>query len=364
MGRLAERESQHRFDLERGPLARAVLIRLTDTRHILLLTMHHIISDAWSMRILISELDRLYDAFSSGRPQPLDPLPMQYADYAQWQREWLAGDRLESLVAYWRGALEGAPAVLELPADRPRPAVQTFRGGMHNFTLSAATTKALKAAAQREGATLFMALGAAFFALLHRISGADDIVIGTPIANRNRSSVEGIVGFFINTLALRLRMPGDPSFAELLRDVRETTLAAYEHQDLPFEKVVEELQPERSLSRNAVFQVMFMFQSMLTASIDAATLGDAPVSNGTAKFDLTLSLVETEQGLIGGLEYSTDLFDASTMAALAEQFVEITDSVAANQALRLSQIAAGRDEQQRQSRRSLLAGTRRVAVEL
>ena len=374
--RIAARESQYQFDLEHGPLVRALLLRFSDTEHVLLLTMHHIISDGWSMRILISELEQLYDAASSGRAHALPPLPMQYADFAVWQKEWLAGERLDGLLSYWRRTMEGAPAVLALPTDRPRRAVQTFRGAAHNFTIPAAATRALKAVGQREGATLFMTLAAAFVALLHRASGEEDIVVGIPIANRNRAAVERVVGFFVNTLVLRTRLSGDPTFAELLCRVRETTLTAYEHQDLPFEKLVEELQPERSLSHNPLFQVMFMFQSMLDASIaDGVARGDVEMSNGTAKFDLTLSLLETEQGLFGGFEYSVDLFDAPTIATLAQQFTDLAALVASDPSLRLSELAGhqearrgehtnAREHTQQQARRQRLDTARRVTVDL
>ncbi|RMF36691.1 MAG: non-ribosomal peptide synthetase, partial [Chloroflexi bacterium] len=258
--RLATEEAQRPFDLSRGPLLRVTLLRLGDEEHVALLTMHHIISDGWSMRVLVQELAALYDAFSHGRPSPLPDLPIQYADFALWQREWLQGEVLEEQLAYWKQQLSGSPPVLELPTDRPRPPVQSFRGAHRPFMLPRPLSQAIKALCRREGVTPFMLLLAAFQTLLHRYTGQDDISVGTPIANRNRAEIEGLIGYFANTLVLRTDLSGDPPFRELLKRVREVALGAYAHQDLPFEMLVDALQPERDLSHTPLFQVMFVLQ--------------------------------------------------------------------------------------------------------
>jgi amino acid adenylation domain-containing protein len=328
---VAQQEAQRPFDLARGPLLRATLVRLAPFDHVLMLTMHHIISDGWSLGVLFRELGALYDAFANGRPSPLPELPIQYADFAEWQREWLSGDRLEQLVAYWKGQLAGAPAVLELPTDRPRPAVQHFRGAMTRFQIDAATTKALEEVATAEGATLFMTLLAAFSVLLSRYSRQRDLVIGSPIANRTRAELEGLIGFFVNTLALRVDLEGEPTFRELLHRVREMTLSAYAHQDLPFEKLVEELSPERTLSHNPLFQVMFVMQNAAAGDDGEPQEPDAAPAqdSGTAKFDLTLSLAQSGGGLLGAVEYRTDLFDAATIARMIDHLRTILTACAA-----------------------------------
>ncbi|MGB7921863.1 MAG: condensation domain-containing protein, partial [Pyrinomonadaceae bacterium] len=238
------------FDLAQGPLLRVALLRLGEEDHVVLFTMHHIISDGWSTSILAREVATLYQAFTSDQPSPLPELAIQYADYAVWQREWLQGDVLQQQLDYWRKQLEGAPSVIELPTDHPRPAVQTFRGARHRFLIDERVSTELRQLSQREGVTLFMTLLAAFQTLLARYSGQDDIVIGTPIAGRTRAEVEPLIGFFVNTLVLRSDLTGDPTFRDALRHVREVCLGAYAHQDLPFEKLVEELQPQRDLSRS------------------------------------------------------------------------------------------------------------------
>jgi amino acid adenylation domain-containing protein len=336
--RLANEEVQRPFDLANGPHLRAKLLRLGDVDHVLLLSLHHIVADGWSTGILLKELSTLYSAFISGKPSPLEELPIQYADFALWQRGWLKGENLESHLSYWKEHLAGAPAVLDMPTDRQRPAVQTFRGSAKTLLLSPAVTEGLRALSQREGATLFMTLLAAFNTLLHRYSRQEDIVIGSPIANRTQPELEGLLGPFANTLALRTSMSGAPTFRELLHRVRETTLGAYAHQDLPFEKLVEELQPERNLSYSPVFQVLFVLQNVPTSRQQAPSDGgstrggEAPleVDTGTAKFDLTMSLAETPHGISGMLEYSTDLFEAATIERMVEQFQVLTAGIVAN----------------------------------
>jgi amino acid adenylation domain-containing protein len=327
--RLVTEEARKPFDLARGPLVRAELLRLGDQEHVLLLTMHHIVSDGWSLQVLNKELAALYEAFSAGRPSPLPGLPIQYVDFAHWQREWLQGEALEKQLAYWRAQLAGAPAVLELPTDRPRPAEQSFRGAQASVMLPASLTEALKAMGQREGATLFMTLLAAFQALLSRYTGHEDIVVGSPIANRTRTELEGLIGFIANLLALRTDLSGDPSFRELLGRVREVTLGAYAHQDLPFERLVGELQPERSLSHAPLFQVMLVLLNnpREVLRLPGLTLEPLEVDTGTAKFDLALFIWEEEGGLKVQSEYNTDLFDAATITRMLTAFQNLLRGV-------------------------------------
>jgi acyl carrier protein len=275
-------EAKALFDLAAGPLVRGQLIRLADDEHILLVTQHHVISDGWSMGILIKEVSALYTAFSQGQPDPLPPLAIQYADYAAWQRQWLQGDALHRQIGFWRTHLEGAPALLELPADRPRPAVQSHAGDRVALTIPAELATGLRGLAQRHGATLFMTLLSGWAVLLARMSGQQDVVIGTPVANRQRSELEAMIGFFVNTLALRVRLGEDPSVAQLLDQVKASTVAAYDHQDLPFEQVVEALRPPRSMSYSPIFQVML-------------SLNNVPSGGELNLPGLTLSPVESSQ---------------------------------------------------------------------
>ena len=319
------------FDLSTGPLLRVRLLRLHDEHHIAVVTMHHIISDAWSMRVFFREMAVLYHSFSQGRPSPLPPLSIQYADFAAWQRNWLQGEVLERQLEYWRKQLQGAPELLALPTDRPRPPVQTANGANFSFTVPDETAQQLRAFARREGATLFMVALAAFQALLHRYSGQDDICIGSPIANRNRPEVENLIGFFLNTLVLRTDLSGQPSFRELVSRVREVVLGAFAHQDLPFEMLVEELQPERDLSHTPLFQVGFTLQTAASESIDLPGLSLEPVEidSGSAKYDITLLMAEGPDGLKGNFEYNTDLFDAATIQRMAGHFLTLLAGVMA-----------------------------------
>ncbi|HVR95060.1 MAG TPA: amino acid adenylation domain-containing protein, partial [Thermoanaerobaculia bacterium] len=315
-------EAVRPFDLARGPLLRGGLLRLAGEEHVLALTVHHIVSDGWSMGILIREL--------AARPSSLPELPVQYADFAVWQRSWLQGEVLEREIAFWRAQLDGLPPLLDLPADRPRPAAQSFRGASRPVRWPAGLARRAEALARREGATLFMVLLAAFQTLLARYSGQDDLAVGSPVAGRNREEIEGLIGFFVNTLVLRGGLTGNlpggragaPSFRELLGRVRETALAAYMHQDMPFEKLVEELAPERSLTHSPLFQVMFVLQNAPAANLEIQGLRLRPVSGAgtTAKFDLTLSLESREGGLGGVIEYATDLFDGTTIDRLLGHF--------------------------------------------
>ena len=322
------------FDLASEPLVRARLLDLGEDEHVLLLTMHHIISDGWSMGVLVRELAAVYSACSNNLPSPLAELPIQYADFALWQRQWLQKEVLNGQLAYWKQQLDGAPEVLALPTDRPRPAQHSFRGAHQGFTLSKSLSDAVAALSKSEGVTLFMTLLAAFGTLLYRYTGEDDILIGTPIANRNFAEIEGLIGFFVNTLVLRTNLSGHPSFRQMLSRVREVALSAYAHQDLPFEQLVESLQPERSLSHTPLFQVMFVLQNapMPDESIPGLTLTPLAVETTSAKFDLTLSLTQTQLGLSGSWEYNTDLFDAATIARMTGHFETLLTAIVANPA--------------------------------
>ncbi len=320
------------FDLESAPLIRCSLWKLDATEYVLLLNMHHIVSDGWSMGIFIQELSSLYQTFTAGEPSPLAELPLQYADFALWQRQWLRGEVLETQLNYWQQQLDGAPELLQLPTDRPRPTVQTYRGATQTFTLNTDLTEKLQTLSRNSGTTLFMTLQAAFATLLYRYSGQSDILMGSPIANRNRSEIESLIGFFVNTLVLRTRLEDNPSFEQLLGQVRETTLKAYEHQDVPFEQVVEALKPQRSLSHSPLFQVMFVLQNapMGELELPGCTWCELHPESTIAKFDLTLSMSETDRGLVGSWEYNTDLFDESTIERMAAHFQNLLSAIVEN----------------------------------
>ena len=339
--RLATNEAQRPFDLAEGPLVRATVLRLSEDEHVGLLTMHHIVSDGWSTGILIREMAVLYDAFSSDRLASLPELPIQYADFAHWQRDWLQGEVLETQLTYWKQQLLGAPPLLELPADHPRPAVQTFHGAHYSILLARTVGDELKALSRQESVTLFMTLLAAFQVLLHGYTNKDDLVIGTPIANRNRLETERLIGFFVNTLALRTDLSGNPSFRELLHRVREVCLGAYAHQDLPFERLVEELRLSRDLSRNPLFQVMFVLQNAAPQAVELPGLSLSPVEvdTRTTHFDLTLHIADTTQGLVGTLAYNTDLFEAATVTRMLGHFQTLVGTVAAAPERRLSDLS-------------------------
>jgi amino acid adenylation domain-containing protein len=324
-GTIATQEAMLPFDLERGPLFHAKLLRLSPTDHILVVTMHHIVSDGWSMGVLYRELSALYNAFATNQPSPLPDLPMQYGDFALWQRNYLSDSRLEQLLSYWKNSLDGMPVLLELPTDHPRPRVQSFKGGSYSMPFAKPAIDELKELARKENATLFMALLAVFKVLLHRYSGVTDMVVGAPIANRNRVELEGLIGFFVNTLVLRTDFSGDPSFREVLSRVRDVTLDGFAHQDLPFEKLVEEMQPDRNLSHNPLFQVMFGLQNAEAQM--ASHNAPAQLSYGTSKFDLTLSATETAEGLTGVFEFNLELFDSQTIKSLANAFGTLLTAV-------------------------------------
>ena len=345
--RLVVEEGRRPFDLERGPLWRVLLLRLREDEHVIVLTEHHIVHDGWTEGPLVRDFLAAYAALSAGEPSPLPELPIQYADFAAWQRRHFGGRALEGSLAYWKGRLGDLPPVLELPTDRPRPAVQTLRGGAATFELPASLTRELNAVSRRERVTLFMTLTAAFKALLHRYTNQTDIVVGTPIANRTHVETEQLAGFFTNTLALRTDLSGDPAFTELLGRVRETALGAYAHQDMPFEKLIEELQPERDISHNPLFQVMLVFQNAprVALEIPGLSVESWPVHNGTAKFDLLLMMRELDGALYADVEYNADLFDASTIERFVGHFRTLLELVAADPTLRISEIPLLGDEE-------------------
>ncbi|HLO85983.1 MAG TPA: amino acid adenylation domain-containing protein [Nostocaceae cyanobacterium] len=325
----ANQEAQKPFKLSSDLLVRVRLLKLAEHSHVLLITVNHIIADVWSIGIFIQELSTLYKAFSQGETSPLPELPIQYADFAEWQREWLSGEVLEQQLQYWKQQLAGVPALLELPTDKPRPAVQTFRGSRETFQLSDDLSQKLKSLSQQTGTTLFMTLLAAFSVLLSRYSHQEDIVIGSPIANRNRQEIEPLIGFFVNTLVLRTNLEGNPSFRELLQRVQQMTLDAYAHQDLPFEHLVQILQPERSLSHHPLFQVMFVLQNVPVKTLELPGLTFTPIEQKrtVAKFDLTLTMQETESGLVGVWEYNSDLFVADTIRRMSGHFQTLLEAI-------------------------------------
>ena len=350
---LLSEATQRSFNLAHGPLLHPMLIQLSETEWVLLLNFHHIVFDEWSSGVLIQELGALYTAFKHNQPSPLSALPIQYADFAHWQREWLQGDVLDAQLAYWKQQLQQV-SLLDLPTDRLRPPVQSDRGTTQQLEIPQALMEALEALSQQAGVTLFMALLAAFQTLLHRYTGQDDIAVGSPIANRNRSELEGLIGFFVNSLVLRTDLSGDPTFRDLLERVRSVALAAYAHQDLPFEKLVEELHPERHLSRNPLFQVVFALQNapMKQLELPGLMLRSTNFETKTTRFDLELYLWECSEdfrslwgdgwnhttGLRGVMVYNTDLFDRATILRLLESFQTLLEGLVANPDQRLSEL--------------------------
>ncbi|WP_414754485.1 amino acid adenylation domain-containing protein [Anabaena sp. CCY 9910] len=394
---LAQEQGQISFNLTNEPLIRVTLVVLSQTEHALFVCMHHIVSDGWSMGVFVQELAALYDAYSqdrqeekgqwagskgenrdavctpprssslkgrgllpllpapcspasSSRQSPLTPLAIQYADFAIWQRDWLQGDVLQKQLSYWQQQLANAPTLLSLPTDRPRPSVQTFSGAYQEFALSVELTQKLVKLSQEQGCTLFMTLLAAYDTLLYRYTGQDDILVGSPIANRDRLEIEGLIGFFVNSLVMRTNLAGNPSFSELLGRVRDMAMDAYAHQDLPFEMLVEALQPERDLSHTPLFQVMFVLQNTPMSPIELTGLMVTPliIKGSTAKFDLTLSMQNTDTGLVGAWEYNTDLFDASTIERMAGHFVTLLEGIVTNPQQQISQLPMLTAVEQRQ----------------
>ncbi|MFC1718135.1 amino acid adenylation domain-containing protein, partial [Candidatus Poribacteria bacterium] len=349
--RILSEMARHNFDLSQGPLLMTRLLRLSEDEHIFALVIHHIVSDGWSSNLISRELSALYQAFSSGEQSPLPELPIQYADFAIWQSKWLQGGELNRQLSYWKKQLEGAPSTLELPTDRPRPAVQTFRGASLQLTLSEHICQSLRELGNRENATLFMTLLAALKTLFFRYTGQDDIVVGSVIANRNRVEIEELIGFFVNTLVLRTDVSGDPNFLELLRRVREVCLEAYAHQDMPFEKLVAELRPDRNLSRNPMFQVMMAPQSRVKSGnmeLHGLSVEPVAVSDAVAKFDLAVFTSETAQSLKITFEYNTDLFDHSTISRMSEHLQTLLEAIIAHPERRLSELPLLSDSERQQ----------------
>jgi amino acid adenylation domain-containing protein len=349
---LAQQEAAQTFDLARGPLIRTKLLKLRDTDHVLVVTMHHIVSDAWTIAILAKELPLLYEAFRTSRPSPLAELEIQYVDYADWQRQWLSGEVLEGYVGHWTQRLAGYPSVLELPADLPRPPIQNFEGAQLSFTLSKELTDSVKALCAKQGVTLFMSLLGAFYVLLKYYTGRDDLAVGVDVANRNSAETEALMGLFVNQLVLRTGLDGNPSFQEVLSRVRETALGSYAYQHLPFDKLVEALNPHRDLSRNPLFQVMFGFQNIPFSIIELPELVlsqmELPVTKSV--FDLTLYMADTERGLSGVLRYRTDLFQPATISRMASHFETVVSCVTAQPDMAIDavlQVLASADEHER-----------------
>src|SRR6185369_1630565 len=338
-GIIAE-DANRSFDLTRAPLLRATLLRLSENKHYLLINIHHIVSDRWSMGVLSQELASLYQATIKATVAQLPDLPLQYADYTVWQRDWLRGAALDQQLEYWKEQLKDVPPLLELPTDRPRQATESFRGDVAYLSLPRELSDKLNHLSHKQGTTLFMTLLAGFQVLLSRYSGQDDVVVGTAIANRTNPDLENVIGFFLNTLPLRTRLEGDPSFTEILVRTKETALGAYAHQDVPFEKLVEELNPERNLSHSPLVQVFFVLQNapMEGLRLPGLDLKHVPSGIKKVKGDMYLSMVETPAGLEGRLEYSTGLFDHSTAERMLDQFRVLLEAAVANPTLTLSQL--------------------------
>lgn len=360
---LAIEETQIPFDLRVGPLLRLSLLNLAADTTVVLLTIHHIISDGWSMGVFVKELATLYTAFRQGSPSPLPELAVQYRDFTLWQRQWLQGAVVEEHLAYWKTQLQAPLSVLQLPLDHPRPSAQRFRGATHLFQFSAQLSAGLREIERQEGLTLFIVLLAAFNVLLHYRSGQDDLIVGTDVANRNRMETEELIGLFVNQLVLRTNLAGNPSFHEVLQRVRAVVLGAFAHRDLPFDRLVEALNPERDLSRTPLFQVKFVLQNapMPPLTLPELTLSQIQFDKGIAKFDLLLNMWETADGLSGALDYNTELFENATIVLLISHFEAILKQVVDNLASdihldvleeRLKQADKERRVQRYQERRS------------
>ncbi|MGA9378658.1 MAG: condensation domain-containing protein, partial [Phormidium sp.] len=338
---IARSQASKPFDLAVEPATQFTLLQLSQEEYVLLLKMHHIIYDGWSLSVFFRELSQLYEAFSQGLPSPLAELPIQYADFAVWQRQWLTGEVLERQLNYWQQQLAGVPLVLELPSDRSRPPVQSFQGGVENLHIDRDLTQRLKQLSKESDATLFMTLLAAFLVLISRYSGQLDILVGSAIANRNIPAIEQLIGFFTNTLALRGDLSGNPTFQDFLAQVRQTTLSAYAHQDLPFEMLVEKLQPERDLSRNPLVQVIFALQNtpLLETSLSGLKIQNFPLSTDVkVRFDLEVDFREVPEGLEGIWCYSTDLFDSNTIERMTGHFLTLLKAIVENPSQPVSQL--------------------------
>lgn len=349
--RLIMEELWHPFDLAHGPLISATLIRLDEEKHVLLLLMHHLVIDIWSSGVFMRELVLLYNAFSAGQPSPLPELTLQYADFTLWQRAWLQGQVMETQLAYWKRQLAGFPDSLALPTDHPRPAVQTFmRGARYTRMLPQGLTEALNALSEREGVTLFMTLLAAFQTMLQQYTGQDDIIVGCPVANRNRAEFEDLIGFFVNMLAFRTDLSGQPTFLELLGRVRQVCLEAYAHQDMPFEKLVEELQPKRNLSRNPLVQVIFALQRFPVPDVKFRDLDMNwfELELKGVRFDLEWHVYTVAEGLRNLIVYNPDLFETATIAQMAAHFHTLLENIVADPDRRLAELSFMTEAERRQ----------------
>jgi hypothetical protein len=339
--RLAQEEAGRSFNVGRGPLWRTILLRLGDEQHLALLTMHHIVSDAWSMDVLIREVSTFYQAFSAGAGSPLGEPAIQYADFAIWQRQWLDGEVLEAQLSYWKKQLAGSPALLELPTDFMRPRLQTFQGASTSFVLPAELSAAVKTVASQHGVTLFMTLLAGFQSLLHRYTGQDDIVVGSPVANRHRRETEGLIGLFINLLILRTSLSANPTFKELLVRVREVMLGAQAHQDLPFELLVDALQPQRQTNYTPLFQVVFVLDHIpknREEILAGLKLARFEIETDTSPIDLHLAMTDYGDRIEGLFTYDSGLFDSATISEMAEFFVAFLTAVCAGPEQRILDI--------------------------
>ena len=336
------------FTLSKPPLFRAILFCLDENDFILLFAMHHIISDGWSMGVLFREVAALYAAICNQQPAPLPELALQYADFAGWHNDWLGGEDLQSQLSYWKKQLGGSPGILELPADRLRPPIQSYRGARHSFVIARDLTMRLKQMSAREAATPFITLLAAFQALLYLYTEQTDISVGTPIAGRKWNEIENLIGNFANTLVLRLKVEGDRTFGQLLEQARRVALEAYAHQDVPFEQVVEALQPDRNLARNPLFQVLFALQDfpLPTLELPDLTLTPQAIESATARFDLALEIRESQDGLACSFEYSTDMFDASSISDMAAHFSRLLAAVVNSPQQQIKEIDVITDQEQ------------------
>lgn len=361
---LTTQAAQQPFDLNKSPLLRVNLVQLHPEEYIILLTIHHIVSDAWSMGILVKEFVELYSAFCQGKPSPLAELPIQYADFAVWQRQWLQGERLRTQLNYWKQKLGNIHPQLKFPRQSVNSTNETTKGAEESFTLSQELSKAIYVLSRQEGVTLFMTLLAAFEVLLYCFTGTLDIRVGSPIANRNRVEIEKLIGFFVNTLVLRIDLSGNPSFRELLARSRQVTLEAYAHQDLPFEKLVEELQPERNLNHSPLYQAWFVLDNtpMPQLELPGLTLTPFELETRTARHDLLLGIWESPEGLQGTFEYKTHLFDKANISRLIEYFKIVIQCVVAQPDTKLQEIvefiAQIEQEQQRIQKQNLQATER------
>ncbi|HEX6719148.1 MAG TPA: condensation domain-containing protein, partial [Pyrinomonadaceae bacterium] len=365
---LLRHEAEQPFDLAKGPLFKSTLVRLSDADHVFVINLHHIISDGWSTAIIFRDLEKLYDAYCQNRPSPLPELKIQYVDYAVWQKKYLNARRLEQLTSFWKNYLAEAPLVLELPADKPRPPSQTFTGADLPVKFSSEVSSALNKLSHGQGVTLFMTLMSAFQLFISRCTGRDEILIGTDLANRNRVELEQLVGFFVNLLPVRMRLTGDPTFIELLEQAAKSILGVYAHQDLPFEKLVEELKPQRDLRRNPVVQILFVMQNteQRTLRLAGASVEPFKLGNPSSRFDVALFMTERENGLEGLWRYNSDLFTPATIAKLASRFEELLTSIIANPLARVSTMAMDvtSETKAKENGSSRFRRTRRKAVDL